>query len=73
MLEELEQFVVAADDRAFRARQVMGWLWQSGADSFDAMSDLGIELRARLKNHFKISPTPSAAVARSGSTESASV
>ena len=42
MLDELEQFVVAADERAFRARQVMGWLWQRGADSFDAMSDLGI-------------------------------
>ena len=35
MLEELEQFVVAANERAFRARQVMGWLWQRGADSFD--------------------------------------
>ena len=65
MLEELEQFVVAADERAFRARQVMGWLWQRGADSFDAMSDLGTGFRAHLKNHFKISPTPSAAVARS--------
>jgi 23S rRNA (adenine2503-C2)-methyltransferase len=65
MLEELEQFVVAANERAFRARQVMGWLWQRGADSFAAMSDLGADFRAHLKNHFKISPTPSAAVARS--------
>ena len=57
--------MVAADERAFRARQVMGWLWQRGADSFDAMSDLGVELRAQLKNHFKISPVPSVNVARS--------
>ena len=57
--------MVAADERAFRARQVMGWLWQRGADSFDAMSDLGTEFRAHLKNHFKIGPTPHAAVARS--------
>jgi 23S rRNA (adenine2503-C2)-methyltransferase len=65
MLDELEQFVVAADARAFRARQVMGWLWQRGAGSFDAMSDLGAEFRAHLKNHFRISPTPAASVARS--------
>ena len=64
-LDELEQFVVAAGERAFRARQVMGWLWQRGADSFDAMSDLGTDFRAHLKNHFKISPAPHAAVARS--------
>ncbi len=65
MLDELEQYVVAADERAFRARQVMGWLWQRRADSFDAMSDLGIGFRNHLKNNFKISPIPSAAVARS--------
>jgi 23S rRNA (adenine2503-C2)-methyltransferase len=64
-IDELEQFVVAAGERAFRARQVMGWLWQRGADSFDAMSDLGTDFRAHLKNHFKISPAPHAAVARS--------
>ena len=64
-LDELEQFVVAAGERAFRARQIMGWLWGQGADSFDAMSDLGMEFRAHLKNHFKISPAPGAAVARS--------
>jgi 23S rRNA (adenine2503-C2)-methyltransferase len=65
MLGELEQYVVAADERAFRARQVMGWLWRRGADSFDAMSDLATGFRAHLKNHFKISPAPSAVVARS--------
>ncbi len=65
MLEELEQFVAAADERAFRARQVMRWLWRRGANSFDAMSDLSAEFRAHLKNHFKISPAPGAAAARS--------
>ena len=65
MLGELAQYVVAADERAFRARQVMGWLWRRGADSFDTMSDLGTGFRAHLKSHFKISPTPSATVARS--------
>ena len=65
MLDELEQFVFAAGERAFRARQVMEWLWQRGADSFDAMSDLGAEFRAYLNNHFRISPTPAASVAKS--------
>jgi len=65
VLDELEQFVVAADERAFRARQVMGWLWQRGADSFDAMSDLGVGFRVHLKNHFRISQTADATVARS--------
>jgi 23S rRNA (adenine2503-C2)-methyltransferase len=65
MLDELEQFVVAGGERTFRARQVMGWLWRRGVDSFDAMSDLGVEFRQHLKKHFKISPAPSATVARS--------
>jgi 23S rRNA (adenine2503-C2)-methyltransferase len=64
-LDELEQFVVTAGERAFRARQVMGWLWQRGVDSFDAMSDLGVEFRQHLKKHFKISPAPCATIARS--------
>ena len=65
MLDELEQFVVAADERTFRARQVMGWLWQRGADSFEAMSDLSAEFRAQLRNHFRISEIPAASVAKS--------
>jgi 23S rRNA (adenine2503-C2)-methyltransferase len=64
MLDELEQFAVAANERAFRARQIMNWLWRQGADSFDAMSDLGAEFRAYLKRYFMISPAPGAAVAR---------
>jgi 23S rRNA (adenine2503-C2)-methyltransferase len=65
MLDELEQFVVAAGERAFRAHQVMGWLWRRGATDFDAMSDLPAEFREYLKKHFKINPIPNAAVARS--------
>jgi 23S rRNA (adenine2503-C2)-methyltransferase len=65
MPDELEQFVVAAGERAFRARQVMGWLWRRGAESFEAMSDLPAAFREYLKNNFTISPTPRAAVARS--------
>ncbi len=65
MLEELEQFVVAAGERAFRARQVMGWVWRRGAESFEAMSDLPAAFREHLKQHFRLDPAPSAALARS--------
>jgi 23S rRNA (adenine2503-C2)-methyltransferase len=64
-LDELEQFVVGAGERTFRASQVMGWLWRRGATSFDTMTDLGAAFRAHLKNHFSISPVPATAVARS--------
>jgi 23S rRNA (adenine2503-C2)-methyltransferase len=64
-LAELEQFVVAAGERSFRARQVMHWLWHRGAESFDTMSDLGIGFRAYLKKNFNITPTPPAFVSRS--------
>jgi 23S rRNA (adenine2503-C2)-methyltransferase len=64
-LDELEVFVAAAGERTFRARQVMGWLWQREAGSFDSMSDLGAAFRLRLKQHFKIGQPPAASVARS--------
>jgi 23S rRNA (adenine2503-C2)-methyltransferase len=64
-LAELEQFVVAAGERAFRARQVMGWIWRRGAQSFEAMSDLPADFREYLKNNFKLGPAPSAALTRS--------
>ncbi len=64
-LDEVEEFVAAAGERAFRARQVMGWLWQRDAASFDAMSDLSVGFREYLKHNFKIGPTPTAVVSRS--------
>jgi 23S rRNA (adenine2503-C2)-methyltransferase len=47
-LAEAEQMLRGIGERSFRARQIMGWLWQRGADSFEAMSDLPVELRAWL-------------------------
>ncbi len=64
-LDELEEFVAAAGERTFRARQVMGWLWQREAASFDAMSDLSVGFREYLKHNFKTIPTPAAVVSRS--------
>ncbi len=64
-LEELESFVVATGERAFRARQVMAWVWRRMAESFDVMSNLGAGFRHQLKNNFNIGETPRATVSRS--------
>ena len=45
----LESFFAGLGEKPFRARQVMQWMHQRGADSFDVMSDLSKELRSRLR------------------------
>ncbi len=37
------------DEKPFRARQVLRWIYQSGESDFDAMSDLAKSLREKLK------------------------
>lgn len=41
-------------EKAFRARQIYAWLWQKSATDFDAMTDLSIALREKLKANFLI-------------------
>jgi len=62
MLEELEEAVVAAGERRYRAAQVMRWVWARGAESFDAMSDLPAALRVALAEKFSIAPLQASAV-----------
>jgi 23S rRNA (adenine2503-C2)-methyltransferase len=57
-LEELEQLVVAAGERAFRARQIAQRLWRRDATSFDEMVELPAALRELLKQHLKIESLP---------------
>lgn len=64
-LDELGHVVAAAQERGFRARQLAGWLYAKGADSFDLMLDLPASFRDYLKQHFKIGSGATAAVARS--------
>ena len=45
----LEAFFAALGEKPFRARQVMQWIYQRSVMDFDAMSDLGKNLRAKLK------------------------
>ena len=45
----LEQYLVERDEKPFRARQIMQWVYQRGVNDFDDMTDLAKTLRERLK------------------------
>lgn len=53
---KLEQFFVSIGEKPFRARQAMKWIHQAGVDDFDAMTNIGKALRARLQEVAEIRP-----------------
>jgi 23S rRNA (adenine2503-C2)-methyltransferase len=53
-LLELEDLLETAGSARFHARQVFAWVYRRGVTDFDAMTDLGRELRARLASSFAI-------------------
>jgi len=53
---ELKDFFLTEEKKAFRAKQVYEWLWQKGAGSFDEMTNLSKDDRQMLKNKFDIKP-----------------
>lgn len=52
--EQLRTFFVERGDKAFRGNQIYEWLWQKGAHSFEAMTNLSKDTRQMLENHFVI-------------------
>lgn len=52
--EQLRNFFVDQGDKAFRGNQVYEWLWQKGAHSFEAMTNLSKTTRVLLEDHFVI-------------------
>ncbi len=64
-LEELEEVVAAAGERSFRAKQLAGWIYGRGVESFDAMLDLPKPFREYLKSYFKIGSGAMSTCARS--------
>ena len=52
---ELETFVEALGERAFRGRQIMRWIYHRGAEDFSVMSDLPKALRKRLSERARLS------------------
>ncbi len=53
-LEELTEKLVALGEKSFRAKQVYEWLWNKGARTFADMTNLSLDLRTRLEEHFAI-------------------
>ncbi|HKV55045.1 MAG TPA: 23S rRNA (adenine(2503)-C(2))-methyltransferase RlmN [Candidatus Binataceae bacterium] len=54
-LAELEQAVILAGERPYRARQVMHRLWSADPASFNEMREVPAGLREYLNQHFRIS------------------
>jgi 23S rRNA (adenine2503-C2)-methyltransferase len=52
--EELRNFFVVNNDKAFRGNQVYEWLWSKGAHRFDDMTNITKATRTVLENHFVI-------------------
>lgn len=52
--QDMEDFFTSLGEKAFRASQVMKWIYHHGVDDFDAMSNLSKALRERLKERAEI-------------------
>ena len=52
--EQLRDFFVKEGDKAFRGTQVYEWLWQKSAHSFDEMTNISLQTRQLLEEHFVI-------------------
>ena len=52
--EELEAEILAMGEKKFRAKQIFEWLHVKNVDSFDKMTNLSAQLRARLEERFCI-------------------
>ena len=53
-LPEIEAFIANLGKEKYRARQIMKWLYQSGATSFAEMTTLARDFRARMEELFII-------------------
>ena len=53
-LSELEHYFDGLNEKKFRAKQVYEWLWQKHAHSFEAMTNLSKDLRAKLAENFTL-------------------
>ncbi len=53
---ELEAFVVALGEKPFRARQLLVWIYKRWVGDFEAMTELGKDLRRRLAEVAEVRP-----------------
>ena len=52
--EELRNFFVQIGEQPFRGNQVYEWLWNKGVHTFDAMTNISMEIRTALEAAFTI-------------------
>ena len=52
--EQLRDFFSKIGDKPFRGNQVYEWLWQKSAHDFESMTNLSLETREMLQQHFVI-------------------
>lgn len=53
-LSALTEYFAQMGEKPFRAKQVMRWIHQNGAENFDAMTDLAKSLRIKLKEQAQL-------------------
>jgi 23S rRNA (adenine2503-C2)-methyltransferase len=53
-LNALQEHFIRMDEKSFRAKQVYEWLWKKSCFSFNEMSNISKELRAKLDANFTI-------------------
>jgi 23S rRNA (adenine2503-C2)-methyltransferase len=53
-LDELKTFFAEKGEKAFRAQQVYEWLWKKSAKDFNQMTNLSVQTRDMLNEHFTI-------------------
>ena len=53
-LDELKAYFEQIGEKRFRAMQVYEWIWKKNAHSFDEMTNLALEMREKLKEHFSL-------------------
>jgi len=52
--DELEKALAKIGEEPYRAAQIFRWLYKAGVKSFDEMTDIGKELREKLKSKFRL-------------------
>ncbi len=53
-LEDLEEYFRTIGEKPYRAKQILMWLYEKNVDSFEAMTNVSRELRARLDGAFAV-------------------
>jgi 23S rRNA (adenine2503-C2)-methyltransferase len=53
--QEIRDFILRENEKPFRTRQIMDWIWKKGARDFSRMSNLPLALRDSLSKNFGFS------------------